>query len=107
MRRGIWHPYPVLSCILTDIIIVKLGTWFHLSCRCGSLKLHSMGLCRISSVNFPLAVVQKGGLATHSPRNSHPASGPHHPQTIWYADSSFASTIFAGGGAALVADIMI
>lgn len=58
MWRGTWHPNPVLSCILTDIIIVKLGTWFHLSCRCGSLKLHSVGLCHISSVNFPLAGVQ-------------------------------------------------
>lgn len=58
MGRGTWHPDPVLSCILTDIIIVKLGTWFHLSCRCGSLKLHSVGLCHISSVNFPLAGVQ-------------------------------------------------
>lgn len=60
MGRGTWHPNPLLSCILTDIIIVKLGNWFHLSCRCESLKLHSVGLCHISSVNFPLAGVQNG-----------------------------------------------
>lgn len=86
MWRGTWHPKPVLSCILTDIIIVKLGTWFHLSCRCGSLKLHSVGLCHISSVNFPLAGVQKGGLAAHSPRNPHPATDLHPPLTTWHAD---------------------
>lgn len=56
---GTWHPRPTLSCILTDIIIVKLGTRFLLSCRCGSLKLHSVGLCHISSTNFPLAGFQK------------------------------------------------
>lgn len=76
MWRGTWHPNPVLSCILTDIIIVKLGTWFHLSCRCGSLKLHSVGLCHISSVNFPLAGVQNPPT---------PATDPHPPLTNWHA----------------------
>lgn len=92
MRRRTWHPNQVLSCILTDIIIVKLGTWFHLSCRCGSLKLHSVGLCHISSMNFPLAGVQKGGLAAHSPRYPQPAPDPHPPLTTWHIDWSFTST---------------
>lgn len=74
MWRRTWHHDPLLSCILTDIIIVKLGTWFHLSCRCGSLKLHSMGLCHISSVNFPLTGVQNGGLAAHRPPPCHSSS---------------------------------
>lgn len=59
-------PDGALSRILTDIMVVKLGTWFHLSRRCGSLKIAFRGPCHISSANFPLAGVQKGGSAAQS-----------------------------------------
>lgn len=55
-RKETWHFNRTLSCILTDIIIVKLGGRFRLSCRCGSLKSHSVGPCHFSSalsLSFP------------------------------------------------------
>lgn len=52
-RKETWHFGRTLSCSLADIIIVKLGGRFRLSCRCGSLKLHSMSPCHFSSTSLP------------------------------------------------------
>lgn len=52
-RKETWHFSHTLSCRLADIIIVKLGGRFRLSCRCGSLKSHSMSPCHFSSTSLP------------------------------------------------------
>lgn len=52
-RKETWHFSRTLSCRPADIIIVKLGGRFRLSCRCGSLKSHSMSLCHFSSTSLP------------------------------------------------------
>lgn len=52
-RKETWHFSRTLSCRPADIIIVKLGGRFRLSCRCGSLKSHSMSPCHFSSTSPP------------------------------------------------------